>query len=411
MATTGDTTVAKGGEKEAKNARISLYVHIPFCVKKCLYCGFNSRPSRRDEYGAYIDLLLKEFSHRIKKCHDLGERSLASIYLGGGTPSLLSSGEVNRLLDGVRRLTPLRDDREVTIEVNPGTVDLQKLKGYREAGCNRLSLGIQSLNDRYLTLLGRSHSGGDGVSAFRAARTAGFGNIGVDLIFGLPGQKLEEWESDIREVLSWGAEHVSLYSLTMEVGTPFYELYGTGGPTAPTEEEVIAMYRSALYQLEKAGYGRYEVSNFALPGFASAHNRHYWDGGAYIGLGAGAHSYSPSPGWGKRSWNCTDTGDYSARVSATGRAVEGEERLTRGEALLETLFLGLRRREGVSLAVLRERFGLSPADCLPMEQLEGRGLISRDESRLALTEEGVLLADEVCAAARGFTSPGSELCP
>ena len=411
VATTGDTFAMSRGGGEAKSRAASLYIHIPFCVKKCLYCGFNSRPSRRDDYGPYIDALLKELSHRVEERPDFTEGPLASIYLGGGTPSLLSSGEVGRLLDGVQRIAPLRDGGEVTIEVNPGTADFQKIKGYREAGCNRLSLGIQSFNDRFLALLGRGHSGRDGVRAFRAARDAGFSNIGVDLIFGLPDQTLAEWERDIMKLLPLEAEHVSLYSLTMEEGTPFHGRYGAGGPPVPTEDAVVAMYRLALRRFEEAGYGRYEVSNFALPRFTSSHNGHYWDGGAYIGLGAGAHSYAPSPGWGRRWWNCADPGDYSARVAATGQAVAGEERLTREEALLETLFLGLRRREGVSLDVLREKFGLSPADCLPVERLEEQGFISRDGVRLALTEEGVLFADEVCAAAQTFISPVSELCP
>ena len=389
--------VERCGVGEKVNRSLGLYIHIPFCLKKCSYCSFNSHESTRDDYGSYIGALLMELAFRCEEMPSLHGRGVESIYIGRGTPSLLASDEVVRLLDGVRQVMPVRDDSEVTIEVNPGTVDYEKLSRYRDAGVNRVSIGIQSFHDSFLKTLGRLHSSGDGVGAFQSARRAGFRNIGIDLIIALPEQTLEDWQEDVEKVIALRPEHISLYALTMEEGTPFYVKYGAGGPPTPSEEEVVAMYRSALKRLEGAGYHHYEVSNLALPGFTSRHNSRYWRGGDYIGLGAGAHSYLASPGWGERWWNLSEPDTYVEGIMARRGGVEGREELTRENALLETLFLGLRTTEGIEIAPFRERFGLSPAECLPMERLTGRGLISSDNGWLRLTQDGILLSDEVFA--------------
>ncbi|MCP3677446.1 MAG: radical SAM family heme chaperone HemW, partial [Deltaproteobacteria bacterium] len=370
-----------------------------FCLKKCSYCSFNSYESTRNDYGSYIEALLMELAFRCEEMHSLHGRGVESIYIGGGTPSLLAPDEIVRLLDGARQMMRHRDDSgddsEVTIEVNPGTVDYEKLSRYRDAGVNRVSIGIQSFNDSSLKALGRLHSAGDGVASFQSARRAEFRNIGADLIFALPGQTVAEWERDVEELLNLMPEHISLYALKMEEGTPFYVKYGAGGPPTPSEEEAVAMYRSALERLEGAGYRHYEVSNLALPGFTSRHNSRYWRGGDYIGLGAGAHSYLASPGWGERWWNLSGPDAYVEDIMARRGGVEGKEELTRENALHETLFLGLRTMEGVEIAPFRERFGLSPVECLPMDRLTGRGLISSGKGWLRLTREGILLSDEV----------------
>ncbi|MFQ5329970.1 MAG: radical SAM family heme chaperone HemW [Thermodesulfobacteriota bacterium] len=388
---------------------MGLYIHIPFCLKKCSYCSFNSYESVNDDYGSYIEAILKELAFRCEETPSLLERGVESIYIGGGTPSLLAPDEVVRLLNGVRAVMPHRDDSgddcEVTIEVNPGTVDYEKLSGYRLAGVNRVSIGIQSFNDSFLKGLGRLHSASDGVAAFQAARRAGFTNIGADLIFALPGQTVLEWERDVDELLELMPEHISLYALTMEEGTPLYGKYGAVGPPTPLEEEVVVIYRSALERLEGAGYRHYEVSNLALPGFTSRHNSRYWRGGDYIGLGAGAHSYLASPGWGRRWWNISAPDNYVGSVMAHRGGVDGKEQLTRENALLESLFLGLRTTEGVEIAPFQERFGLSPTECLPMERLTGRGLIASDNGWLQLTQDGILLSDEVFAHLHGGGAP------
>lgn len=389
---------------------MGIYIHIPFCLKKCPYCSFNSLESPQDDYGPYIDALLEELARRSEEFPFPSEREIESLYIGGGTPSLLPAGEIDRLIEGVRWVMPLQDDAEVTIEANPGTVDIKSLKGLRGTGINRLSLGIQSVNDRSLKTLGRIHSSMDGMAAFQSTRDAGFENIGIDLIFGLPEQTLEDWRGDVEKVIMMRPEHISLYSLMMEEGTPFYERYGAGGLSTPFEEEVVVMYRWALERFEEVGYHQYEVSNLALPGFESRHNTRYWRHGDYIGLGAGAHSYTVSPGWGRRWWNIPDPGDYIESITLNGQAVDGEEELTRDDALLEAIFLGLRRREGIEVGQFVDRFGVSPAECLPLERLKVRGLVSCDGGRLRLTEEGVILSDEVSATVQGVSSPETALC-
>jgi len=401
----GGAIVERGGVAGKMKRSVGLYIHIPFCLKKCTYCSFNSRESRQDDYGRYIEALLKELTIRCDESPSLHGRGVDSIYLGGGTPSLLAADEVARLLDGVREVMPARNNCEVTIEVNPGTVEYEKLSSYRDGGVNRVSIGIQSFNDSFLKALGRLHSAGDGVAAFQAVRRADFRNIGVDLIFALPGQTLEDWQEDIEKVIALRPDHISLYALTMEEGTPYYVKYGAGGPPTPLEEEIVAMYRSALERLEGAGYYHYEVSNLALPGLTSRHNSRYWRGGDYIGLGAGAHSYLASPGWGERWWNLSEPDAYVEGIMARRDGVEGREELTRENALLESLFLGLRTMDGVEIAPFRGRFGLSPVECLPMSRLKERGLISSDNGWLRLTRDGILLSDELFAHLHEGTLP------
>lgn len=288
---------------------------------------------------------------------------------------------------------------EITLEVNPDTVNLEKLKGFRDNGVNRLSIGLQALSETHLKTLGRTHTVQRALDAFKEARAAGFENIGVDLIFGIPGQTVKEWEDALSKVAGLKPEHISLYGLTIEEGTPFYPLYGTGRgrEMLPGEAAETQMYRSAIKLLTEGGWRHYEISNFARPGFESVHNSGYWLGVDYIGLGVSAHSYLSSPGWGRRWWNTPDIEGYMREVELHGRAVEASEDLGRGEAMLEAVMLGLRMIEkGIDGERFRAMFDAYPAEALKgVDKLVKEGFLRMRGEDVLLTEKGVLLSNEV----------------
>jgi oxygen-independent coproporphyrinogen-3 oxidase len=374
---------------------LGIYIHYPFCLNKCPYCSFNSIASSTPHQNPYVDAVLAEYAIKLEEYPAFAERLLQTIYIGGGTPSLLSPDNVEGLIEGVGCGVRTQRYIEITIEVNPGTVDIIKLKGFKEAGVNRLSLGVQSFNDGTLKCLGRIHSARDAITVYHSARKAGFENIGVDLIFGVPNQTVEDWGGDVDRVIDLGPEHISIYSLSIEEGTPFHERFGVSRHASCSDEEVVSMYRDAVARLKEAGYLHYEISNLALPGFESMHNERYWLGGDYLGLGPGAHSYLSLDGWGKRWWNIDETEEYIFRIKERQGVIDGAEDLMREDAILEAIFLGLRRSEGIEVENFIRRFGLSPMECLPMKRLQDRGLIKIDGGLLGLTDEGLILSDEV----------------
>jgi len=370
----------------------SVYIHIPFCLAKCGYCGFNSRPLvSESEAGAYCQILIKE----IENCKlETGE--LKTVYFGGGTPSLLSATQLSEILGAVQeKFGPFGDDCETTIEANPGTVDIYKLSDLREAGYNRLSLGVQSFDPDLLKLMGRRHTSEQAIAAFRDARQAGFKNISLDLIFALPGQALSGWEDDLKKALELGPEHISLYSLTYEPETEFTRQKEQGRLTPASEDLEEEMYLAAIETMGSAGYAHYEVSNFARKDFKSRHNLNYWMGGDYLGFGAGAHSHLD----GKRWSNQKDPDEYIAALNKGNNPAEMEENLTRDQQIFEAIFLGLRMVEGITVEEFKNKWGMAPAKYMPQvwRKLEENYYLEKEGGRVRLNIEGLLLSDTILA--------------
>ncbi|MBI4619800.1 MAG: radical SAM family heme chaperone HemW [Desulfobacterales bacterium] len=396
---------------------IGIYIHIPFCISKCPYCDFNSMAVSPIPEENYIKALIKEIDSHTKPLTVRGKpakgqlkeslflekrkRGVVSIYFGGGTPSLFSVDSIARVINKIMSEFSSTSHVEITLEINPKTADMEKVQALYTIGINRLSLGVQSFKDKLLQNLGRIHTSADAVNLFKDARSSGFSNIGLDLIFGIPDQSLDDWERDLSCALSLKPEHISVYNLTIEEDTPFYDLQGEGKITLPDEDIQVRMYRLAQEKVAAAGYEQYEISNFALPGFRCRHNEGYWTLKEYFGFGAGAHSYlrktSNKRDWGIRWKNIPNPYEYISLLSNNGTAAIEKEDLTREIAIKEAIFLGLRRLEGISLDDFEKRFGLSLektfANIVPY--LLKENLISIDEGHLKLTIQGILLSNEV----------------
>lgn len=373
---------------------LGLYVHIPFCVQKCKYCDFLSAPADEATKKRYVDALCKEITGYKELTK---EYELATIYFGGGTPSVLEVSLIEKLLDMIQNcFTVNMAVAEVTLEVNPGTVTPDKLKRYRELGINRLSIGVQSAKEKELKLLGRIHSFDDAKNTVQWAREAGFDNISMDLISALPGQSLNDYMENVEAILALQPEHISSYSLIVEEGTPFYELYGEGKEKEadlPEEEVDRAMYAYTKSRLSEAGYERYEISNYAKPGYESRHNSSYWTGVEYLGVGLGASSLFTNA----RYHNETELLTYIEEVEA-GQDVRREiERLVLEEQMEEFMILGLRCMCGVSRTEFQRRFG-KPIETVygnALNKLEKQGLLSREGDHIALTETGIDVSNQV----------------
>lgn len=383
----------------------TIYIHVPFCRSKCRYCGFNSVPvGDISILETYTDCLVSEILNS-KTCPETDERArlsngfeirnMSTAYFGGGTPSILSLAQTGRILAAMGGGSAVDPVAELTIEANPETLSDEKLNGLRGLGFNRLSLGVQSFDGSLLQLMGRPHKADQAVSAYSRARAAGFANIGLDLIFALPGQTLPQWEADLARAAALGPEHVSLYSLTYEKNSEF-GIQKAAGKLVPADEDLETdMYLAAIAAMKAAGYEHYEVSNFAKAGFRSRHNLNYWRCGDYLGFGAGAHSHAG----GKRWANVADPGEYVKR-GERGESVRGfEETLTRDQQLFEAVFLGLRMVEGIDTAAFAAQWGASPLAYMPRvwEDLKRKGLLTVAGGSVRLTERGLLLSDSVLA--------------
>jgi oxygen-independent coproporphyrinogen-3 oxidase len=375
----------------------SVYVHIPYCQVKCPYCDFNSYASASWPEDGYAAAVLAELQARAHE-EPFAGATVGTIFFGGGTPSLFQPATIARILDGIAATCPLTPDVEVTLEANPGTVERERLAGFRAAGVKRLSFGIQSFQPALLATLGRAHGADDARAAIRAARTAGFDDLNLDLIFAVPGETRVAWAADVAEALSWSPEHVSAYNLTYEPGTPFHTLRGRGRLTPLDEDDELWMYDHVRHALADAGYDHYEISNFARPGHEARHNRSYWRGIDYLGLGAGAHSYAHEPGWGRR-WSNERIPDRYVAAVARGDAAVAAETLSFETAAAEFVFLGLRERSGIDPDVFARRFGHSLADVHPeIPAFVANGLLEARDGRIALSERGLLVADSIFAA-------------
>jgi oxygen-independent coproporphyrinogen-3 oxidase len=381
---------------------ISIYLHIPWCLERCPYCDFNTRAAREWPEERYAQALLSELGQRVQES-PFADSDVDTIFLGGGTPSLFAPATIGKLLDGIGRSLNVSADAEITLETNPGSTDLDRLRGFRQAGINRLSLGVQTFTPHLLHALGRQHSVDDSRAALRDARTAGFQNLSLDLIHAIPGQSQTELEADLSEALSFETDHISAYSLTYEPGTPLTRDLERGRVKRLTNEAEAEMFETIRQVLPAAGLDAYEISNFARPGFEARHNQAYWRGVPYIGLGAGAHSYRPGTGrnssFGRRWMNLREPAVYMEAVEATGLAESESEELTRQQAMGEGCWLALREGRGLDTRGFRDRYGEGALQAYPhIPRLCEQGLLEWSEEWLRLTPRGLLAADEVFAS-------------
>lgn len=353
----------------------SLYIHIPFCVRKCGYCDFLSAPADEKARDRYVQALLMEIERY--QGTETADRKIKTLYIGGGTPSILSVNQLDCIIQKIKCTFNFCDDIEASMEMNPGTASKEKCRALYQMGINRLSIGLQSTNDKELNTLGRIHSYEDFINTYTWCREAGFQNINVDLMAALPNQTVESYTTGLRKIIRLAPEHISAYSLILEEGTPFYQKYNSGCYPLPDEEQERLMYRETEQILAQAGYERYEISNYAKKGYACRHNLVYWQGGDYLGLGLGSSSYMD----GVRFHNTTDFDIYVNQ----GAYVEDREELSVQAKMEEFMFLGLRVMAGVSGTEFEKRFGKTMegvyGDVLRKHEEEGLLQIERKEDR------------------------------
>lgn len=373
-----------------QNKKIELYVHIPFCVKKCDYCDFLSAPAGRDTQEQYVQALL----HEIQTEGGRRKEPVASVFIGGGTPSILEADLLEKILKALYRCFYIEKEAEVTMEANPGTLTLEKLRICRENGVNRLSLGLQSPDDTELASLGRIHDYQQFLESYQMARETGFHNVNVDLMFGIPGQTRDGWEKSLRIVAALNPEHISAYSLIIEEGTPF----AARNLKLPDEDTEYQMYEDTARILGEYGFEQYEISNYAKGGKACIHNIGYWTGVSYLGLGLGAASLMD----GCRFTNTTSLERYttaSRKPDFPDNIRKDLIKLTRQEQMEEFMFLGLRLRSGISKAEFAQRFGI------PIEEIYGDvirrykelALLQEENGRIFLSRHGIHVSNTVMA--------------
>ena len=376
-----------------------IYIHIPFCPIQCDFCAFDTHPMDRSLFLSYIKGIKKEIYHYQSEPLLYG-RKVSSIYFGGGTPSLLSPTSINDLILEIKNIYGYTSHCEISLEVHPLTVNLKKLQGSYSAGINRLSLGFQSLNDQDLLSIKRNHRATVSYRVFQEAREAGFNNVSGDLMFGLPGQNMVDWQETLDSLLQLNPNHLSLYALTIEENTPLQAAITSGITEHPDEEIQLRMYDWACAHLEEEGFYPYEISNFSKQGYESSHNRLYWRRGDYLGLGCSAHSSLGE----FRFSNIKTPEAYQQAIDQKGHAVIEKETLSTEKRFIEALVFGLRQNQGISLPQLETRFSFStpPSINERVEKLRREGLIfisspPHPESRefIQLTQTGTHLADEV----------------
>lgn len=370
---------------------LELYVHIPFCARKCAYCDFLSFAAPERIYREYVDKLIDEISAQGAA---FAECEVTSIFIGGGTPSLLPPDLMGELLRMIGESFSIAEDAEVTLEANPGTLTMEKLETYLAGGINRLSIGLQSTDDAQLKALGRIHTYDGFLKSYQRAREAGFTNINVDLMSGLPGQDLHSWKNTLKKVMMLRPEHISAYSLIIEEGTPFYTRYGTDRTGLPDEDTDREMYHLTKELMADHGFSRYEISNYARPGFECRHNIGYWTGTDYLGLGLGSSSYT----CGYRYHNTPDLAEYlSLDLNQAGAAAREIQELTHKDKMEEFMFLGLRLMSGVSGSEFLGRFGENMWNVYGpvLKKLESQKLIQVDSPIVRLTDLGIDVSNTV----------------
>ncbi len=370
---------------------MELYLHIPFCVKKCAYCDFLSFPSGQEIQRQYAKRLMEDIDCMGK---EYGDIPVDTIFIGGGTPSVPESRLIVDLMEHVNRAFQISDGAEISMEANPGTVTREKLKEYRRAGINRISFGLQSANDRELKLLGRIHTWAEFLESFALARECGFTNLNIDLMSALPGQTCKSWKDTLKRVTDLEPEHISAYSLIIEEGTPFGEKYGSeeGRKLLPDEDSEREMYHETKRFLRECGYERYEISNYAKPGRECRHNIGYWTGVPYLGLGLGASSYMN----GSRFAVSSDMQQYLEEKPGTFTDVE---KLMKKDMEEEFFYVGLRMTAGVSLSEFERRFGMSAEEVYPglMETFVEEKAAEFRGDRFVLTDYGLDVSNYIMA--------------
>jgi oxygen-independent coproporphyrinogen-3 oxidase len=378
---------------------LSLYVHMPWCVKKCPYCDFNSHGLRSEPppYADYIDHLLADLdADRADFAAALEGRAVISVFFGGGTPSLFAPELIARLLDGVRERLPLADDAEVTLETNPGTVEHGRFDGYLAAGVNRISFGVQSFDDDKLKRLGRIHSAGEAEAAVKSAQDAGYANINLDLMYALPKQELDGALADVERAIALGPTHISHYQLTLEPNTVF----AANPPPLPDDDHAWAMQEACETRLAEAGYGQYEISAYAQPGRRCAHNLNYWRFGDYLGIGAGAHGKLSDAGSSQihRRWKTRGPRAYMGEPGGAGR-IGGDHVVAPAELPFEYMLNALRLIDGVPMADFPARTGLAPERiAAALAAARDRGWLHGDAQRLQTTALGQRFLNDVIAS-------------
>ncbi|MBI2922855.1 MAG: radical SAM family heme chaperone HemW [Planctomycetes bacterium] len=366
---------------------VGLYIHIPFCVRKCGYCDFNSHASDGSLHDAYLAALLEDL-RRVRERY--GPVEFETVFIGGGTPSLFTPAQIGAILDRVARDFRLAA-REITMEANPGTIERHDFAGYRAAGVTRVSMGAQSFDPAELALLERIHSPAEIADAFRAVRAGGIENVNLDLMFALPGQTLETWARSVEAAVALGPEHLSAYNLTFEPGTEFHRRRATGDLHEKCEDEQADFLRDTAARLQTAGYGRYEISNFARPGRECAHNLRYWRRDPVLAAGAGAFGFD-----GRRRWsNVRSPLEYVRRANAAEPLQAFEEAPDLEQAMLEAILCRLRLREGLATHRFKTEFGEGIDSVFPktLKMAERRGLLEIREGAVVLTDEGILVSD------------------
>lgn len=370
----------------------ALYLHIPFCAGKCPYCDFFSTAHPPLPLADYVELLLLDLQQLRKSFPH--SPPFETIYFGGGTPSLLSAQQIEQLLTRIQDLFGRAEGAEITLEANPGDLSAELLHAYRQAAINRLSLGVQSLNDDFLRLLGRRHSAAQAAEAVALARAAGFDNLSLDLIFALPGQGLRALDQDLAALLALAPEHVSLYGLTFEPGTPLTVRRERGELAAVNDDLYVEQYHLLANQLEQAGFEHYEISNFARPGRRCRHNQGYWRRQSCLAVGAGGHGFS-ARGWGERRHIPADLEGYQSRLQNGDNPAEVLETFDRLAAMKEYAYLALRTSDGIEQRDFERRFGCSFERAFPEALKKLRGQLHNDGSHWFLKRSGWLLYDHL----------------
>ena len=364
-----------------------IYIHIPYCIKKCAYCDFVSFPDD-GSIGEYCDALIREIA--LTANARLCDLSFDTVYIGGGTPSLLSGAQMQSVLDALRAHFTILPGAEISMESNPGTTSAKNLEAYRAAGVNRLSVGLQSSCDELLKVIGRIHKYRQFADTVEMARAVGFSNINVDVMHGLPGQTQAQYLETLKAVSSLGVEHISSYSLILNEDTPLFVRVKKGEVGLPDADFVADMQDAGMDYLESHGYARYEISNFCKPGFECRHNLNYWANGEYLGLGVAAHSAIRMHEW-TRYANVETRKEYFGLIARNRRPVHEIIRLYPADEMFETVMLGLRQVAGVRRSAFAARFGVDMADAYPtaMERLRDRGWLVETETHIALNRRGL----------------------
>ena len=380
------------------NERAGIYIHIPFCERKCTYCNFNTTDFFEDLADHYVDAVSREAAYWGERL----PRKVDTIYFGGGTPSIVEARHLSTLVRSCRDAFDVAADSEITVEINPGTFSREKIDEWLDAGINRASVGVQSFIDRELVSLSRTHTALDARRTLNLLREAGFENISLDLIAGFPEQSLEDWGFNVGEALEICPEHLSLYMLDLKEGTQLYAQINRGLRPSPDDDLAAQMYRMTCSAAERAGYEHYEISNFAraplgkgatISPFRSKHNLKYWTGTAFYGMGCGAHSYDGRSRWS----NLLKTETYIDRILSGNHAIAERRELNDTDRAADALMMGLRLKEGISLTEFQSEYGIDVVQryCDELPRLAEAGLIHLDAERLALTPAGRLLSNEV----------------